>query len=40
MALDTEFTLNFCAGIGPLHLDVVLVFGFFTHKFPAYQYFP
>ena len=28
--LDTEFTRNFCAGIGPLQLGVVLVSSFIT----------
>ena len=28
MALDTEFTLNFIARIGPLRLGVVLVYTF------------
>ena len=30
MAPGTEFDRDFCAGIGPLQLDVVLVFFLFT----------
>ena len=37
MAPGTEFDRNFCAGIGPLQLGVVLVFSFFSPHVKAFS---